>query len=106
MADQPDAGHIEGIPHRIRIPAGSGPHPALIMLHGYKGAETVTWIFARAAGPEWLIASPRAPFAAGASPEDGYTWWLLDEVEHITPDSYQAGLEALEKYLQIGRAHV
>jgi phospholipase/carboxylesterase len=99
MTRQPDSGEIAGIPHRIRVPPGDAPHPTLVMLHGYKGMETVTWIFARAAGLEWLIASPRAPYAVGDSPDSGYSWWELDSEDNITTESYQTGLATLEKYV-------
>jgi phospholipase/carboxylesterase len=90
--DQPAA--LAGIPHRIRLPAGDGPHPTLIMVHGHQGDETVTWIFGRSAGPNVLVASPRAPFEA----ERGFTWFQFRE-GHTDPESYRAGIDHFEKYL-------
>lgn len=78
-----------GLVHRVRVPAGSGPHPTLLMLHGLNGTEDVTWVFARNAGPEWLIISPRAPFAG----DNGYTWKVADS------QSYNAGLDALTHFV-------
>src|SRR5579864_4452477 len=85
-----------GLPYRVRIPHGEGPHPALIMIHGLDGNEDVTWVFARAAGPEWLIITPRAPLPTA----DGFSWY-----PSATPDrapdatAFAAGLSALERFV-------
>jgi len=84
-----------GLVHRVHIPKSNGPHPTLVMLHGLKGTEDVTWVFARAAGPEWLIVSPRAPIPA----EDGYSWNELDEEGKTDQTSFHTGLEALKKFI-------
>jgi phospholipase/carboxylesterase len=85
-----------GLVHRVRIPPGDGPHPALVMVHGLKGTEDVTWIFARAARPEWLIVSPRAPFAC----EDGYSWTQQGEEDKNDLSAYQAGLDAFSQFIE------
>src|SRR5579859_1827816 len=88
-----------GLAHRVRMPVagGAGPHPVLVMLHGLDGNENVTWIFARSAGPQWAIVSPRAPYT---SPQGGgYRWAELDEREKVEPDSFWKGLAALERFI-------
>ncbi len=102
MVDGPAVQHVVsgatfeklGLVHRVRVPAGDGPHPTLVMVHGLQGTEDVTWVFARSAGPEWLIVSPRAPFRA----EDGYSWNSSDD--YANPDSYQTGLAALTRFVE------
>jgi phospholipase/carboxylesterase len=84
-----------GLVHRVRIPAGNGPHPTLVMVHGLQGNEDATWIFARAAGPEWLVVSPRAPFRAN----QGYTWNRLG-TQAIDLQSYEDGLAALTRFVE------
>jgi phospholipase/carboxylesterase len=84
-----------GLVHRVRIPTGDGPHPALVMVHGLQGDEDVTWFFARAAGPEWLIVSPRAPFPAN----QGYTW-KRPGVLTVNFRSYADGLAALTRFVE------
>jgi phospholipase/carboxylesterase len=79
-----------GLVHRVRIPAGDGPHPTLVMVHGLQGDEDVTWVFVKTAGPEWLIVSPRAPFTAKA----GYSWLSSGDY------AYRAGLDALTKFVE------
>jgi phospholipase/carboxylesterase len=83
-----------GLVHRVRVPKGSGPHPTLVMVHGLEGDEDVTWVFARTAGPEWLIASPRAPFAA----KSGYSW--NSGGDYDKPESYRDGLKALSQFIE------
>src|SRR5579859_5532076 len=86
-----------GLVHRVRLPAANGQerHPTLVMVHGLDGNEDVTWIFARSAGPQWAIISPRAPFASPT----GYRWSELDERGKIAPASFQKGLQALERFI-------
>ncbi len=82
-----------GLVHRVWVPAGPGPHPTLVMVHGLQGTEDVTWIFARSAGPEWLIISPRAPFSV----EAGYSWNSSND--YTRSESYQTGLKALTRFV-------
>jgi phospholipase/carboxylesterase len=83
-----------GCVHRVRLPTGSGPHPTLVMVHGLEGDEDVTWVFARTAGPEWLIISPRAPFTA----KGGYSW--NSGGDYDKPESYQDGLRVLSQFIE------
>jgi len=84
-----------GLAHRVRVPSGTGPHPTLVMLHGLSGTEDVTWVFARAAGPDWLIISPRAPLPA----KEGYTWNALDQDGKTDKSDYQTGLDTLTRFI-------
>jgi phospholipase/carboxylesterase len=81
--------------HRVRQPAprpDNTPHPTLIMIHGFEGNEDVTWIFSRAADPDWLIVTPRAPLRS----QSGYTWYGFDPAtkvpEQASVDRAQATL--------------
>jgi phospholipase/carboxylesterase len=89
-----------GLVHRVRLPDGKGPHPTLLMLHGLNGTEDVTWVFARNAGPDWLIISPRAPFVG----ENGYRWNRSSDQNpnesNTAPQAYDAGLAALSHFIE------
>jgi phospholipase/carboxylesterase len=69
------------------------------MLHGLYGNEDVTWVFARYAGPEWLIISPRAPFYGKDGENEGYTW--SDQVDHgpTADDNFNKGSAALKQFV-------
>ncbi len=84
-----------GLVHRVRVPAGTGPHPILVMVYGLQGDEAVTWIFARTAGPEWLIVTPRAPYPASS----GYTWNRLG-TQAADSGSYADGLVRLTQFVE------
>jgi phospholipase/carboxylesterase len=62
---------LDGFTLRQRIPPGPGPHPVVLMLHGWTGDEDVMWIFASRLPKEaWLIA-PRGLYPA---PQSGFGW--------------------------------
>src|SRR5262249_7754092 len=92
-----------GLVYRVRLPADFEPgktYPTLVMTHGLQGNENVTWIFARPAGPKWLILTPRAPFAD----QDGYSWYKVATdaygISQIEGDSYQAGEAAFRRFIE------
>src|SRR5260221_13388813 len=87
-----------GLVHRVRVPANASPgqvFPTLVMVHGLQGNEDVTWIFARQAGPQWLIVSPRAPFPDSS----GYSWYQFntdpDGKTQVVRETFQTGESAL-----------
>ena len=56
---------------RVRIPPGPGPHPAVVMLHGWTGDENSMWVFAPRLPQDAMLIAPRARHAA---PQGGYGW--------------------------------
>lgn len=56
---------------KIQIPEGEGPHPVLLLLHGWTGDENVMWIFASRLPGNYLMISPRGLYK---SPLGGYAW--------------------------------
>jgi phospholipase/carboxylesterase len=67
------------------------------MVHGWKGDETVMWIFKQAIPPGAAVISPRAPLAAS---ERGYGWFERDGAElQPEPGSLWAGLDTLHRFL-------
>lgn len=56
---------------RQRIPPGSGPHPAIVMLHGWTGDEGSMWIFIHRLPREACIIAPRGLYT---TPLGGYGW--------------------------------
>src|SRR5437016_4850467 len=99
LVDSGPAFDALGLVHRVRVPAGPGPHPTLVMVHGLKGNEDVLWIFARTASAQWLIVSPRAPLSV----EGGYSW--NGSEDDAGPESYQAGLTTLTRFVDALPAH-
>lgn len=44
---------------RQRAPETAGPHPVIVMLHGWTGDENAMWVFARRMPPDALLIAPR-----------------------------------------------
>jgi phospholipase/carboxylesterase len=90
LVDDGPAFHQLGLVHRLRRPDRVGPHPAVVMLHGYLGDENVMWTFEQTVPDHWLKIAPRAPLVDGR----GYTWhphhldaaWPTFE-QYVTPVS-------------------
>jgi phospholipase/carboxylesterase len=56
---------------RIQRPAGSGPFPVLIMLHGWSGDENSMWIFSQNLLKSALWIAPRGIYKTKLT---GYSW--------------------------------
>ncbi len=72
---------INGLIVRILIPDCSGPHPVIIMLHGWTGNEDSMWIFSGRLPGETLLVSPRGIFEYGSG---GYGW--LEDLNYELPN--------------------
>ncbi|GJM41378.1 MAG: phospholipase/carboxylesterase [Ardenticatenaceae bacterium] len=59
------------LPHRLLKPEKPGPHPTLIMIHGYLGNEDVMWIFQQTLPADWLLVAPRAIVQEG---DNSFSW--------------------------------
>ena len=85
---------------KVRNPEGDGPHPVLIMVHGWKGNEDVMWIFSPRIPKEYLILAPRG---LKESPDGGYGWHVHQEGELPTVDEYRpSAAKLLELIQQLG----
>lgn len=86
--------------HRIEMPPGSGPNrpaPAVVMVHGWKGDETVMWIFKQTIPPGVAIVTPRATLPVE---DGGYGWYGRDGSElQPEPDSLWVGRDQLHNFL-------
>lgn len=56
---------------RQRVPPGEGPHPAIVMLHGWTGDQDSMWIFIHRLPREAAIIAPRGLYS---TPLGGYGW--------------------------------
>ena len=59
---------------RYREPAGKGPHPVILLLHGWTGDEDSMWIFAGKLPGDYLLIAPRG---LHETPRGGYAWHPL-----------------------------
>lgn len=86
--------------HRVEIPPEAGPTrpvPVVVMVHGWKGDESVMWIFKQTIPPGVAIITPRAPLAVD---DGGYGWFRRDGSElQPEPDALWAGRDQLHSFL-------
>ena len=54
-----------------QVPFEDGPHPVLLLLHGWTGDESVMWVFTRRLSERYLMIAPRGIFP---TPSGGFGW--------------------------------
>lgn len=76
---------------RVQIPPGEGPHPVMLLVHGWTGDENSMWIFAGRLPKDLLLIAPRALYTTSLG---GYSWhpnqergWPTVEDLHPAVDS-------------------
>ena len=62
---------INGIQVKYRMPYGAGPHPVVLMFHGWTGDEDSMWVFAAKMPKDCLLIAPRGIFQSSIG---GYGW--------------------------------
>lgn len=62
---------VDGWVFRQRIPDGPGPHPLMLLLHGWTGDEDAMWVFANRLPENLLLVSPRGLYPTNLG---GYSW--------------------------------
>ena len=75
---------LHGWPMRLRLPPGPGPHPVVLMLHGWTGDENAMWVFAARLPADALLVAPRGLYPAamggyGWHPDQGGAWSTLED---------------------------
>ena len=84
------------LPHRVLKPDAPGPHPTVVMIHGYLGSEDVMWIFSQTLPQDWLVVAPRAIVDEG----DGrYSWHPRQQDEWPTLDAFDTAVDKLEQFI-------
>jgi phospholipase/carboxylesterase len=81
---------------RMREPGGDGPHPVLLLLHGWTGDENSMWIFAGRLPKDNLLIAPRG---LHASPLGGYSWHPHHEKRWPSVEDLRPAVEALLELL-------
>jgi phospholipase/carboxylesterase len=89
---------------RLRVPEGNGPHPVLVMLHGWTGNENAMWIFVRRLPENCMLIAPRGLYETplggfGWQPETGQGWPEVDDfrpsidrlLEFLNTDNFPQG---------------
>lgn len=59
---------------KLRVPSGDGPHPVIVLIHGWTGDENSMWVFAPRLPKDALLIAPRAPYVSKHPEIAGYSW--------------------------------
>jgi phospholipase/carboxylesterase len=91
-----------GLIHAAHIPKEASPvrpAPVVVMIHGWGGNETVTWVFKQTIPQGVAIVTPRAPFALDN--DEGFIWFHNGEGQRLRPipDTLETGLSKLQQFL-------
>jgi phospholipase/carboxylesterase len=86
-----------GLIHRVWQPAGDGPFPTAVLLHGRSGDENVMWVLARNLPPSWLQVAPR-----GTKPDrdGGYAWHPRHQDEWPALAQFDEAVAAIVRFIQ------
>lgn len=86
-----------GLIHRVRHPESPGPHPTVVLLHGYAGNEDVMWIFARTIPADWLLVAPRA--IEEDSQGGNYSWYPSHTRRWPSLDDFDDAVAAVTRFI-------
>ncbi|MGE4605406.1 MAG: hypothetical protein AAEJ52_01545, partial [Myxococcota bacterium] len=87
--------------HTAHVPAGDGPFPTIIALHGWgANAHDLMGLAPILDGGRSLMVCPQGPlaFQAGAGAV-GYGWFPLASGGPPDPSEFQAGIDAIAEFL-------
>jgi len=87
--------------HTAHIPAGDGPFPTIIALHGWgASAHDLIGLAPIFDGGRSIVLCPQGPLAFQAGPgQVGYGWFPLTGGGEADPAEVEAGIEKLERFL-------
>jgi len=77
---------------RVYIPPGPGPHPVLMLLHGWTGDENSMWVFSSHLPQDHIMVAPRGLYS---SPLGGYSWQPNSQRKWPEIDDFRPAIEAL-----------
>ncbi len=85
-----------GLAYRYQMPAGPGPYPLAVLLHGRLGDEDVMWVFRRVVPRPWLVVAPRA--IVPESPR-GFSWHAQPHGQWPALPEFDPAVDALLRFL-------
>jgi len=81
---------------RQYVPAGEGPFPVILLLHGWTGNENAMWVFAPRMPNGAMLLAPRGLYS---SPLGGYGWHPYQTRVWPSIDDFRPALKALLELL-------
>jgi len=92
--------------HTAHIPAGDGPFPTIIALHGWgASAHDLLGLAPIFDGGRSIVLCPQGPLAFQAGPgQIGYGWFPLKNGGPTDPAEVRKGVELLQRFIDAARA--
>lgn len=81
--------------HEVIQPAGAGPHPALLLLHGRGADEHDLLPLGQSFDPRFLVISARAPLERYG----GYHWYDLQAMDVPERATFDTSLKQLQRFV-------
>lgn len=86
--------------HAIHEPAGEGPHPTIVALHGWgANAMDLLGLAPYLAGGRFLVLCPQGPVEVPTGGPPGYGWFPLTAGGPIDAAAFARGVDALRTFL-------
>jgi phospholipase/carboxylesterase len=91
---------IDGIALKYRLPPGVGPHPVILMLHGWTGDEDSMWVFASKMPQDCLLIAPRGLFVSSIG---GFGWYRDGVGQWPDLEDFKDGTQAIQEIIDSAR---
>jgi len=94
--------------HTAHVPAGPGPFPTLVALHGWgANAHDLLGLAPIFHGGEALVICPEGPLAFEIAPDypPGHGWFPISGGTSVDPMEFRKGVAALQAFLDAALAH-
>ena len=86
--------------HAIYEPAGSGPHPAIIAIHGW-GANALDLLgLSPYLGADFMVLCPQGSLHLGAGAPLGYGWFPIGSGSPPDPGEFERAVDALREFVR------
>lgn len=87
--------------YTAHIPPGEGPHPTLLILHGWgASAHDLIGLAPVLHGGRALVLCPQGPVAFEVGQGMlGFGWWPIGEDREIDPEAFETASKAVERFL-------
>ena len=91
--------------HTAHVPAGDGPHPTILALHGWgASAHDLLGLSPVLLGGRAQVLCPQGPVEVPVGPGmTGYGWFPLEPGKPPDPEEFRKGAQALRGFLEAAR---
>src|SRR5438128_959408 len=86
--------------HTVYEPAGAGPHPTIVALHGWgANAMDLLGLAPYLAGGRFLVLCPQGTVVVPLGPMDGYGWFPITLGAPPDPAAFTQGVDDAQRFL-------